>query len=66
MHYESLARELEILLRSIGAPQIQLPWAKKGINSSSLEPKQFFRRDQLDQINKMFQEEFSAFGYEML
>jgi hypothetical protein len=64
--YERLADDFAKLLRRIGAPSIALPRAKPGINSNSLDPKQFFRRDQIEQINAMFREEFSAFGYKML
>jgi hypothetical protein len=64
--HERLADDFPKLLRRIGAPAIGLPRAKPGINSNSLDPKQFFRRDQIDQINAMFREEFSAFGYNML
>lgn len=64
LRYEQLEADLAGFLGELGvAPRVALPHAKKGLLSNRLDPRVIFRRDQLDTINRLFAEEFDAFGY---
>jgi len=43
-----------------------LPYAKRGIDSNQFDPREVFTRQQLDQINEAFADEFRLFDYEMV
>ncbi|MGD0191535.1 MAG: hypothetical protein ABSD74_12410 [Rhizomicrobium sp.] len=67
LRQEALAEEFAKLMDEYGiSPVPELPHAKKGINSNTVDPKSVFTREQLDRINAVFAEEFDAFGYERL
>jgi hypothetical protein len=67
LRYESLEQDFAQLLTEYGiSPVPNLPHAKQGANSNSIEPLDFFTRDQLNTINEIFAEEFDTFGYERL
>ena len=67
LRFESLASDFKQLMTEYGITSVpSLPHAKKGIGSNSIDPHSIFTREQLDKINKMFKDEFEAFGYEML
>lgn len=64
---ESLARDFAQLMAEYGiSPAPDLPHAKRGADSNSIDPQSFFTRDQLDKINHIYAEEFDTFGYERL
>ena len=64
IRYETLQRDFDAFLTDLGVAPVELPHAKMGLMSNSLDPRDVFRRDQIDAINAIFDEEFSAFGYE--
>ncbi|HEX2803487.1 MAG TPA: hypothetical protein VHN55_05835, partial [Sphingomicrobium sp.] len=61
--YETLSDQLDTFFRQIDADVVELPHAKRGLGSSSLEVTSLLRRDQIDVINEAFAEEFETFGY---
>jgi hypothetical protein len=67
LRYESLERDFDALLQSMGvAGRVELPHAKKGLMANRIDPACIFRRDQLDAMNLLFAEEFDRFGYSRL
>jgi len=67
LRYESLTEQFAQLMAEYGiSPAPILPHAKQGANSSALDPRTIFTRQQLDKINEIYAEEFDAFGYERL
>jgi hypothetical protein len=48
------------------SPVPDLPHVKQGVDANSIDPQQFFTRNQLDRINEICAEEFDAFGYQRL
>jgi hypothetical protein len=67
MRYETLGKDFETFVRSLGIDTVPpLPHAKKGLMSDGLDPRQVFRPDQIARINEMFAEEFAIFGYPRL
>ena len=61
--YETLSRQLESFVRRKDAGPVELPHAKRGLDSSRLDIRTILRRDQIEFINAAFAEEFEAFGY---
>ncbi len=67
LRQEALAEEFAKLMVDYGiSPAPELPHAKKGVNSNSVDPKTVFTREQLDRINAVYADEFDTFGYERL
>ena len=67
LRFESLSQEFSALMDEYGiAPAPTLPHAKRGANSNDFDPKDIFTRDQIDQVNDLYAEEFDTFGYERL
>lgn len=67
IHYENLEQEFAALMAEFMiSPAPTLPHAKPGVNANSLDPREVLRRDQLDDINRLFAEEFERFGYECI
>lgn len=65
---ENLAQDLAELFDhlNLGSLPDSLPHAKRGTNSDLLDPRTAFTRDELDQINREFSDEFQAFDYEQV
>lgn len=64
MRYENLVADFTVFLKGLDVKTLPyLPHAKKGL-ARRLEPREFFRKDQLRKINDLFSEEFSTFGYD--
>jgi hypothetical protein len=67
LRFECLAKEFSDLMSSYGiTPPPDLPHAKQGVNSNSIDPHSVFAREALDRINDIFEDDFEAFGYERL
>lgn len=67
IRYEHLEQEFAALMAEFGiSPAPNLPHAKPGVNANSLDPREVLRRDQLDDINCLFADEFERFGYERI
>ncbi|HVY57068.1 MAG TPA: hypothetical protein VHA77_04390 [Xanthobacteraceae bacterium] len=65
--HETLQADFDAFLRECGiARRVELPFAKRGLMSQSLDPRQILRRDQLNLINATFADEFEAGGYRTL
>lgn len=65
--YENLQNELLNLMDEWGIENVPtLQHYKKGITSLNLDIKSIFNKQQLVKINRMFEEEFEYFGYEMI
>lgn len=65
LRYEALEPDFTRLMQDLGvASPPSLPHAKPGLMSDTLDPRTIFTRAQLDEINKVFAEEFSVFGRE--
>jgi hypothetical protein len=66
MRYENLLADFTKFLQGLDVEDPPyLPHAKKGL-AKYLEPREFFRKDQLRKINDLFSEEFSTFGYDRI
>ena len=63
LRYNELPKSLHDLLQSLGASPPELPHAKKGLMADSRDPRSLLRAEQIEQINELFDEEFTAFGY---
>lgn len=64
MRYDALTSEFESFARSLGISAVpELPHAKKGLLSDSLDPREILRPDQIERIGVLFADEFLAFGY---
>lgn len=67
LRYSELKIDFARFLNSIGVRSIPtLPHAKRGVMADTIDPRAVFRRDQLDQINEVFGEEFETFGYKTI
>jgi hypothetical protein len=67
LRHEKLAEDFAGLMDEYGfTPAPELPHAKRGMNSNSIDPHAVFTREQLDRVNEIFAEEFDTFGYERL
>jgi hypothetical protein len=66
LRYERLTEDFSAFARELGLAPKPLPHAKKGFLSNGLDPRRVLRADQIDRINKLFADEFSAFDYPML
>lgn len=65
--YENLEQEFAALMAEFRiSPAPKLPHAKPGVNANSFDPREVLRRDQLDDINELFADEFERFGYECI
>ena len=66
MRYENLVADFTAFMKSLDVRDLpHLPHAKKGL-AKRLEPREFFRKDQLRKINELFSEEFNTFGYDYI
>lgn len=66
LRYENLQSDIRSLFLDLGLKSHHsLPHFKKGV-SKKLLPKCIFNREQLDVINKLYNDEFVRFGYEMI
>jgi hypothetical protein len=66
MRYENLLADLTAFLKALDVKDLPyLPHVKKGL-AKHLEPREFFRKDQLRKINDLFSEEFNTFGYDYI
>jgi len=67
MRYEQLSKDFGEFLEAVGAPRpLALPHAKKGLMADGVDPREFFRPDQIAKLNAMFAEEFATFRYPTL
>lgn len=67
LRHETLPEEFARLMGEYGiSPVPELPHAKQGINSNTVDPRLVFTREHLDKINEVYAEEFETFGYERL
>jgi hypothetical protein len=67
IRYESLQSDFAAVATTLGInPAPELPHAKRGVMADALQPGEIFRRDQIESINRIFDDEFAAFGYPML
>lgn len=67
MRYENLADEFAAFMARLGVenPPV-LPHAKKGLLADQIDPRNHFTSAQIGTINKLFAEEFEAFGYDRI
>jgi hypothetical protein len=64
LRYAALPSDLTSYLHAFGvSPVAPLPHAKMGLLADTLDPKDYFSRRQLDEINELYSEEFETFGY---
>ena len=63
LRYENLAEDLAAFAMSLGVKLPPLPHAKRGAGSERIDPREVFRREQLDWFNREFAAEFKAFNY---
>lgn len=67
MRHECLGEDFRGFMASLGIDfRSELPHAKHGLLSNSLNPREFFDNDALVLINELFNEEFETFGYRKL
>ncbi len=67
LRFEHLAEDFALLLRRISpGADISLPHAKKGKGFTPEDAARIFRKDQLRELNNLFHNEFSTFGYDFL
>lgn len=66
MRYERLDEDWIALGKRIGKNLPQLPHAKRGLMSSTIDPRELICREDIDRINDMFANEFLAFHYDPL
>ena len=66
MRYSHLAEDFAGVVRAWGVNPPSLPHAKKGLMSDRFDPRDILRADQIERINKLFSDEFAAFGYARL
>jgi hypothetical protein len=64
MRYECLEDDFRHFMASLGIEyRSELPHAKEGLLSNSLDPREFFDNGEIALINEVFHEEFETFGY---
>ena len=64
LRYAELSGDLTSYLRAMGVSPIPpLPHAKRGLLADTLDPRDYFSRPQLDEINELYMDEFETFGY---
>jgi hypothetical protein len=64
MRYDNIVGDFTEFLQRLGvASTPAIPHAKKGLMFDTVDPGDYFTRDQLDAINEKFAEEFQTFGY---
>ncbi len=63
LRYENLASDFAAFAASLGETLPPLPHAKRGVLSERIDPREVFRREQLDWFNQEFAAEFKAFNY---
>jgi hypothetical protein len=66
LKYEDLNDELNRVFNRLGLKSSPLPMTKQGVGTKKIDPAGVFSREQLDQINNYFSEEFNVYGYEKL
>lgn len=67
MRHECFEDDFCRFMASLGIDyRSELPHAKQGLLSNSLNPREFFDNDALGLINELFDEEFATFGYDKL
>ena len=67
LRHENLEADLQEFLSSRGISHLSyLPWAKAGLKSNRLDPREFFSKEQVRRIEDVFAEEFGTFGYSRL
>jgi hypothetical protein len=67
MRYECLEDDFRGFMASLGIEyRSELPHAKEGILSNSLDPREFFDNGEIALINELFHEEFETFTYARL
>jgi len=66
MRYSQLESDFDEFVRGLGETPPQLPHAKKGLMSDQLDPRAVLSPDQIARINRLFADEFQAFGYSRL
>ena len=67
LHFENLENELSQFLKNIGVKEeIEIPFTKKGLQSSNDSFQEIASNDQIKIINDYFSHDFHRFGYEMI
>jgi hypothetical protein len=67
LRYSTLQSDFAVYMRRIGIElPPELPHVKKGLLADSLDPRNYFTRSQLDQLNEIYNEEFEVFGYDKI
>ena len=67
IRFENLAEELQQTLKDIGIEkELELPFTKKGLQSSNNLFKEIATDEQIKVINQYHKKDFSRFGYDML
>lgn len=66
LRYENIQADLAAFAASLRVKLPALPHAKRGALSNSINPRNVFRRDQLDWFNDYCAAEFETFGYNRL
>ena len=67
LRYENLEEDFAGFMRSLRVTEPPpLAHAKRSVMSNSIDPRDFFTRAQIDQINRMFHREFKRFGYDKI
>jgi hypothetical protein len=67
MRYECLEDDFRRFMASLGIEyRSELPHAKEGLLSNSLDPREFFDNGEIAMINELFHEEFATFNYATL
>ena len=67
LRYAELPSDLTTYLQAFGvSPVPPLPHAKMGLLADTLDPRDYFSRRQLDEINELYSEEFETFGYQRI
>jgi hypothetical protein len=64
LRFENLGAEYQRLMQGMGVAQpVALPHAKKGLESERFDVAACLRKDQIEKINRIFEQEFEDFGY---
>ncbi len=65
LRFENLGAEYRRLMQELGvARPVPLPHAKKGLESERFDVAGYLRKDQIEKIHRVFDQEFEDFGYE--
>jgi hypothetical protein len=64
LRFETLGAEYQRLMQELDVAQpVPLPHAKKGLESERFDVATYLRKDQIEAINRIFDQEFEDFGY---